>query len=223
MKNNSTERRNFGRAFKLHRCCAQSRDERVFTHYIHYRDGYAYASDAHILVRADIATICYDLFDEEEIQHLNGKSIHADCFKQLLQESFVTIDAQGFHAKDDEGNEIIYCTRDLSAPDGNGNESGIKVPNFAKVFDELGECKEQDALGINSECLERLVDAMGGDSQVRIDMNGTKAMRVTHISMQGIDDIQGVLMPLWFNRNDEIYDTQVDIVFPAITTGEGQQ
>lgn len=217
------ERRNFGSAFKLHRCCAPVRDERVYAHYIHFRDGYAYASDAHILVRADIATISYNLFDEEEIQHLQGRSIRADRFKQLLQESFVTIDAQGFHAKDEEGNEIIYCTRDLSAPDPETGEATVRIPDFAKVFEELGERKEQDALGINSECLERLVDAMGGDSQVRIDMNGTKAMRVTHISMHGIDDIQGVLMPLWFNRDDEINDTQVDIVFPTITTVEEQQ
>ncbi len=222
MKNNSEERRNFGSVFRLHRCCATNRDERQFARYIHFRDGYAYASDAHILVRADIATISYNLFDEEEIAHLNGKAIHADCFKQLLQESFVTIDQQGFHAKDDEGNEIIYCTRDLSAPDPETGEATVRVPDFAKIFDELGERKETDALGLNSKYLERLVDAMGGDGAVRIDMNGTKAMRVTHISTQGIDDIQGVLMPIWFNRDDEVItpdnDPQTDIVFPTITT-----
>lgn len=232
MKNISEDRRNFGSAFKLHLCCATDRsDERQFAHYIHFRNGYAYASDAHILVRADIGTICYTQFTEEEIQHLDGKSIHADCYKQLLAESFVTIDEQGFHAKDEAGNEIIYCTRDLSAPRPNTNESAIKVPNFAKIFDELGERQETDAIGISSKFLERLVNAMGGDTQVRIDLNGTKAMKVTHISTAGVDDIEGVLMPIWFNRENEtvnsndVCDTQIDISFPVTTeeTEEVQQ
>ncbi len=227
MKNISEERRNFGSSFKLHLCCAIDRsDVRQFAHYIHFRDGYAYASDAHILVRADIATICHNLFAEEEIQHLNGKSIHADCYKQLLSESFVTIDEQGFHAKDEAGNEIIYCVRDLSTPRPNTNESAIRVPNFAKIFDDLGEHQETDAIGISSKFLERLVNAMGGDTQVRIDLNGVSAMKVTHISSAGTDDIEGVLMPIWFNRENEVVkcndirDSQTDIDFPTIAENE---
>ncbi|MBR1786670.1 MAG: hypothetical protein IJ756_05860 [Paludibacteraceae bacterium] len=227
MKNISEDRRNFGNVFKLHLCCATDRsDVRQYIHYIHFRNGYAYATDAHIIVRADIATVCYNLFTEEEIQHLDGKSIHADSYKQLLSESFVTIDEQGFHAKDEAGNEIIYCVRDLSAPRPNTNESAIKVPNFAKIFDELGDREEMDAIGISSKFLERLVNAMGGDAQVRIDLNGTKAMKVTHISSAGTDDIEGVLMPIWLNRENEVVkcndvcDSQTNIDFPTAKESE---
>ena len=51
-------------------------------HYISFANGYAYATDCHILVRARLTDISN--FDEQELSLLDGKFIHGNFFKEIV-------------------------------------------------------------------------------------------------------------------------------------------
>ena len=91
------DRHNFDPQFKLHLCCGND-DIRPVFQYIHFIGGYAYATDAHVLIRAKIADISN--FTEEEIAMLNNKAgygtseIAGDIIRTFENEIAKSIDKQ---------------------------------------------------------------------------------------------------------------------------------
>ena len=100
MNYNNINRHNFNPSYKLHLCCSED-GLRPVMEYVHFIGGYAYATDAHVMVRAKIADISD--FTEEEIAILDNKSIHAHLFRQLIQRRRVEVTPEGFVWSDDSG------------------------------------------------------------------------------------------------------------------------
>ncbi len=82
------ERKNFLKNIKLHKICAENLMRPVFG-YIHFENGYAYATNGSVLVKAKVADIC-TLDDQEMLEKLNGKNLHFKQFKQLLSLDEIT-------------------------------------------------------------------------------------------------------------------------------------
>lgn len=61
-----------------------------------FKDGFAYATNTHILVKLDLNECCN--FSDEEKEILNGKQIHKNQFAQLLKYDLVVVKEEGFVA-----------------------------------------------------------------------------------------------------------------------------
>ena len=78
--------------FKIHKVCAND-DLRPAMWYVFFKDGNAYATDAHIAIVAPLSTISN--FTDEEKKLLEGKLIHATQFAKLLTMRNVDIELFG--------------------------------------------------------------------------------------------------------------------------------
>ena len=102
----TTQRKNFDRAYKLHAACAMSEVQPELA-YITFRKGYAYASDGHMAARAKVETIATG-FHPDELQRLEGKTIHMDNFRRLLNYAVANVTEQGFEVNDQGRRLLIY-------------------------------------------------------------------------------------------------------------------
>lgn len=181
---NENIRRGFSPRFKLHKCCCKDVN-RPQHRLIHFENGCAYATDAHIAVRANLAHICS--FMPEELAMLEGKSIDMDHFKSLLGIQSLEVKENGIEAKSDSGNVLFCFDKQLS----------LNFPNVDSIFSAAHAKTGQyqtEAFGMNASSLQKLVDAMGC-KKVRVRFTGeTSAILVTDI--EGGLDIEGIIMPI---------------------------
>lgn len=87
---------------------------------VFFINGYAYASDCHILVRESLN---FHGFDEEQIKLLNGKCISKDSFKYLKNIVRFEIKSDGIAVRMKSGIEIMVMFSDNS-----------QIPEFEKII-----------------------------------------------------------------------------------------
>ena len=80
---------NFLEDYKLWKACAKKNDVRPVLEYVFFRNGYAYASDAHILVRVPL-DLC-TTFPDEQRELLDGYAIHGQMLKNVVKYEKVTV------------------------------------------------------------------------------------------------------------------------------------
>ena len=115
-------RKNFMKYLRMDLACNNDFFRPIFN-YVYFKDGYAYASDSHILVKNKLKEC--SSFAEEEIERLNGKFISSKAYKAILAFYTVNITETGFECFMDEQQRVIYpfC------------EPGVKYPNFDSVIE----------------------------------------------------------------------------------------
>lgn len=177
-----TQRRNFASNHKIYLACAKKDELRPNTEFVFFQDGYAYATNAHILVRSKISEISD--FDSDEIELLNGKQIHNKLFAQLIQNNWVEIDDRGFVSSDD-GNVVIYQLRD-----------DIKPYNWLAVLD--GDVKKEaiSRVGLSAKLLETLARAMGVSEGIELNFSTQNGRIIVHQKGCGTPDVTGLIMPI---------------------------
>ena len=92
MANKDTRRVNFNKSLQMHLACATD-SIRVVMEHIYFQDGFAYASDAHVLVKNDLS-VCSSI-SQEQIEILNGKLLHKDAYKEILKYDVIDISEEG--------------------------------------------------------------------------------------------------------------------------------
>lgn len=129
--------------YKLHKVCADDGLRPAFG-YIYFKDGKAYATDAHIAIAAPLSFVSN--LDDEEKDLLEGVLIHATQFAQLLKmrETYVkeTEDGAQFECKTKAGETVIIpiLTEEqidefpnvesvLAEAEKNAKELGTQLPN----------------------------------------------------------------------------------------------
>ena len=98
-------RKNFDKSYKLHAACRlhEAHPEQA---YISFRDGFAYASNGSLTVKARLEYIAD--FNPQELAILEGKSIHMDNFKRLLNYRVANVTDRGFMVNDQGKRVLIY-------------------------------------------------------------------------------------------------------------------
>lgn len=203
MKYYKSEHHNFDPAFRLHELCADD-DLRPAFQYVHFMNGYAYATDAHVLIRANINEISD--FKDEEIAMLDHKCIHARLFRQIIQRRVIKITPEGFLYEDQTGDVSQLFkfheigedrTIDLFANDKFAC-CGTKVPDLDAVIDDDIKTTAITSIGVNADCVQRVVRAIGGARMIQMSFNGDNRA----ITIRPIDeelkqaDIIAVIMPV---------------------------
>lgn len=99
-------RHNFNRGLRMDLACSINDYFRPVFSYIHFKDGYAYASDAHILVKNKLSEC--STFTDEEIEKLDGKFIGAKAYKSILSYDIVQVTDMGFECILHDNQKVIY-------------------------------------------------------------------------------------------------------------------
>ena len=202
------DRHNFDPAYKLHLCCAEDMIRPVME-YVHFINGYAYATNAHVMVRAKIADISD--FTEEEIAMLNNKSIHGHLFRQLIQRRRVEVTPDGFVWNDDSGDisqtfKFHKITEDRCVQ--LFKNDTLKIPNFDAIIDNDFEANTQPtpAIGIRFDLLEAISRAMNTDKLAFFFKGDNKAIHVRpliDIREHRNEDIVRIVMPMLLDNMKE--------------------
>ncbi len=177
------EVRNFNKKYPLWKACGDD-EIRTGMHYISFANGYAYATNSHILVRARLTDISN--FDEQDLSLLDGKFIHGKLFKEILNsKGDVIITADAIIAERNES-EISYPLK-----------TGIRFPECEKamVGSDLTEIKKK--FGIKARFLNTLSEVMGADFGVGVAWKSNQMFEVTPLGLSG--DIKGVIMTIMIN------------------------
>lgn len=171
----------------LHLLCSDD-DLRPVMSLIHFKDDFAYATDAHVLIKQH--TSHHTVIDPE---NLNGKAIHRRVF-QLVKSKFdlVWAEAEGLKCKDSYGNEAFF---QYSKP-----EQDNWVERMETVIPK-GECVEVKEIGMNLNLINRLRKGMIlSDRGCKFRFFGkNKAVLINSI---GIEDQVGLLMPVMISDNE---------------------
>lgn len=187
----------FYKEYKLHKACAND-DLRPAMHYICFKDGYAYATDAHIAVRARLDAIC--ALSEEERNKLNGYLIHKNQYEMLLKYSTIEIGEGVITCIDPESKArtTIQLVKMAETDEQVAESKGlaIKYPNVDAVINDDLSKEPLQKVGFNYPLLGRIIAAMGitsGRVGLRFTSNG-RQMVVLGVE-PGID-VRGIIMPI---------------------------
>jgi hypothetical protein len=94
-----------GLAMPLHLACAKEGHHSL--EYIHFINGYAYASNGHVLIKQSI-----DYLNIINKECLNGKAIHKDLFKDLCKLTTAEATETAIYAKD-----MVFPYKEVKTPD----------------------------------------------------------------------------------------------------------
>ena len=187
----------FYKEFKLHKACAND-EFRPAMHYICFRNGYAYATDGHIAVRASLDAIC--ALSEEERNKLNGYLIHKKQYEMLLKYSTIEIGEGVITCIDSELNArtTIQLVKLAESSDSKEREEGkaIYFPNVDAVINDDLSKEPLQKVGFNYQMLSRLIAAMGITSN-RIGFRFTSCNKpIVVLGVEPGIDVRGIIMPM---------------------------
>jgi hypothetical protein len=175
------EQTKFNFTTKLHNCCATGEDAKLrpVMSAVHFKDGYAYATNAYIMVKSSLEY--HSVINPE---FLDGKAMHKDNFKEILKFESAECCDDGISCKNADGQVAFYeyfiCD---------------KAPNFDVVIPNSNYFKEVGQIGLNPKHLSDCCSAMYSDSGAfRLTFSGQiKAIRIDVI---GYPDQIGIVMPM---------------------------
>ena len=182
---------NFNPDFKLHKACTDD-DLRPAFSYLYFKNGYAYATNAHIAVRAKIEDISN--IDPRDIEALNGKALHYKQFELLLKHDSMEV----------EGNDIKMLNIGDNLTTTITLRDDIVFPNVDKVLEdaEAGFRENPPTIDpcINIALLNKLCAALGNSNKnAGLRFCGLGKGILVKFAENEYWDVIGLLMPMHGN------------------------
>jgi hypothetical protein len=114
---------------------------------ISFKDGYAYATDGHIVVKNKLDEMTS--LTPEEIEKLNGKQVSANNWKELIKADNILIT--------DDGVQVLRGDMQILL-----RFSSFKLPDIQRVIEDILNAEHEDLLeiGFNTNILSRLFKSM---------------------------------------------------------------
>ncbi len=147
---------NFNPRFKLHNACRTDEGYYPRLQYVHFRNGFAYASNAYVLVRARITEICN--LPDHAVKMLDGYSIRREDFERLLKYDHFTVSEDGILNVQISANSRIQIEMERIGD----------LPNFDGLLDNQGAVSVNEDVCVNPLRLMQMFDAMGADDEDKI-------------------------------------------------------
>lgn len=187
----------FYKEYKLHKACAND-DFRPAMHYICFKNGYAYATDAHIAVRASLQAIC--ALDEEERNKLNGYLIHKNQYEMLLKYSTIEIGEGVITCIDPESKARTTLQLKKLAQSAeeveNGNGEYIRYPKVDEIINSDRSEEPLQQVGFSYSLLGRIIAAMGiTPNRVGLRFT-TSGHQMVVLGVEPGIDVRGIIMPI---------------------------
>ena len=164
---------------KLYEVCSTD-DLRPIMMCVHFKDGYAYASDAHMVVKQSLD---YHTILDKEL--LDDKSLHKDNYKAIMGFEMAQCKDTGVECSDSDGRVAFFEYFDR------GNDA---MPNFDSVLKPLG-LKSIQFIGINPEYIHKIGKALHApNNALRFQFQGVD--RVILIDCPEIENQYACVMPM---------------------------
>lgn len=173
--------KNFNKDFPLWKACGLKDNIRTGMHYISFANGYAYATDAHILVKARLTDISD--FDEMDLAPLDGKFIHGSNFKKILQ-------SKGIVNITEEAIEVIENDYSVRYP----LLKGIRFPDCEKAMVGSEEITLKKRFALKAHLLNTLSEIMDCGFGIQMTWKSNQMFEVCPVD--GNKDIKGVIMTI---------------------------
>lgn len=191
----------FYKEYKLHKACAND-DLRPAMHYICFKDGYAYATDAHIAVRASLQAIC--ALDEEERNKLNGYLIHKNQYEMLLKYSTIEIGEGVITCIDPESKarttiQLVKLAESSEAAEVSEGKA-IYFPNVDAVINDDLSKEPLQKVGFNYSLLGRIIAAMGITPN-RVGLRFVSRGKMVVLGVEPGIDVRGIIMSILLDED----------------------
>lgn len=172
------QRKNFDKSYKLHAACAV-REMRPELAYISFRDGHAYTNNGSMVAKADLRRI--STFHPEEYKIIEGKSIHMDNFRRLLNYKMANVTERGFEVND-QGKRLLIYFNDQTEIEYNGEIEDIFLKCSASALVGLHKT------GIRASQMRMASQVLGSDT-LSVDFydggNGHLLTRLSPVPLLG--------------------------------------
>lgn len=155
----------------IHLACAKANDIRPAFEYIHFINGYAYASDGYILIKSNMK----EYFKIEGVDRLNGRALHAEVYKLVMGFKIAEATTEGLECLT-KSNQRVFI------PYPNLELLGIKTPSFEIVTGKC-ELKPTNKLGIRPRYMRVIDKALVHDKfeTIRCQLQGDNEAIVVDI------------------------------------------
>lgn len=163
----------------LHLACSND-DMRPTLACIHFYGGYAYASNAHMLVKQPLS-----LSSIENVEALEGKAIHKDIFKAIRRTNYVKATEEGVECTDKNGAKIFF-----------EYAKDVTPLNYDAVIPTDKTHEEVLNIGVNPVLFGLLPKVMAGGGQVKLTFNGQSSAILVHPKVEGYGDELAIIMPM---------------------------
>jgi len=178
------ERFNFNKDVKMHLACA-SDELRPVMECIYFKDGFAYASDGHILVKNRISE-CSTL-DEETIKGLDGKLLHKDFYKDILKYDNILIAEDGIECTKGNDRAFFYF----------GDQDAMKYPDAEKLVQNYMNASphQTSQISFNMNLFKRINGSLYNCDQCTTNFKGDGSVMVIFSYHDDVSSI-GIIMPI---------------------------
>jgi hypothetical protein len=180
---------NFQKEFKLWKACSKDEFRPVMQH-VFFKDGYAYASDTHVLVRVPLEECT--TFEEEERELLDGCLLHGSMLKYIVgfETVLVETDEDGavyLKAKAGENTITVKLGKDGDA---------LTYPKAEELLQKHrnGDRSPIQKIGINPKFVASLTEALGTDN-LKFEFSDEKSAIFARPLNESSNAI-GLIMPL---------------------------
>ena len=170
----------------LHLACATD-ELRPAMEYVHFVEGYAYASDGHIMVKQRIDEYC----TAHDKENLTGKCIHRDSFENIRKFDNAKALEDGMECWDNNGGKKAFF------PYGTVEE---KRPNFETVIPD-GTTEHVPFIGINPKYIEIAGKCLVRDKHSPVRMTFRGLGKPITVTVDGFADQLAIIMPMLLGGN----------------------
>lgn len=156
---------------------------------VNFEDGYIWATSGHVLARQSLST--FHGFDETEISLLNGKRIHKDVFKLILQYDIIKIEFDGIRVFLGDSDMFISYSK-----------SSDKSPDYKQAIRSSVETIEPvDAIGINAKFID-IANKILQPFNNQLELNFTKHNKAIFAGCQSysLKNSFVMIMPIMFTE-----------------------
>lgn len=182
---------NFNKEVKMNLAC--SNDElRPVMNQIYFKDGFAYASDGHILVKNKIKE-CSSINDEQ-IQILDNKYLHKDHYRDILKYDIIEISEEGIEAKKVNGGEKAFFYF--------SNAEEYKYPGAENLLQNIINKPNLDTnnVGLDLKLMDRLRKSLFDSDTCKFRFKGDNLNLNVILESLGENMSMGLIMPVVSNK-----------------------
>lgn len=178
---------NFKKDFQLWKACADD-DARPVMEYILLKNGYAYASDAHVLVRVPLDECT--TFDEDQRALLDGCLIHKSMLKYIVGFDIVLVE------KTEDGAVYLEARTGENTVKVQLGKNGdvLKYPDAEEILKRSKDRTPIQKIGFNPKFIASLTAALGTNLLKFEFASENSAVLVRPVS--GYSSAVGIIMPI---------------------------
>lgn len=178
---------NFKKEYKLWKACANDAVRPVME-YILLKDGYAYAADAHVLVRVPLQECT--TFEDEQVALLDGCLIHKSMLKYIVGFDIVLVEkgedgVVSLEARAGENTITVKLGK---------NGDVLKYPDAEAVLKSKQERVPIQKIGLTPKFIASLTEALGADT-LKFEFNDERSAVFARPVSETSNAI-GIIMPI---------------------------